>query len=82
MDNRDGTGRNRKCIGARRLELLFQVKVLIEIQKSRDCGYSIFSVSLDTYQEPNSSEILLEVLPYLNWGLMKGVFERNARAFL
>ena len=69
-------------IGALRLELLFQVKVLIDKEKSRDCGYSIFSVSLDTYQEPNSSEILLEVLPYLNLGLMKGVFERNARAFL
>ena len=69
-------------IGALRLELLFQVKVLIEKEKSRDCGYSIFSVSLDTYQEPNSRYILLEVLPYLNWGLMKGVFERNARAFL
>ena len=65
-----------------RLELPFQVKVLLDKENSRYCGYSIFSVSLDTYQEPNSSEILLEVLPYLNWGLMKGVFERNGRAFL
>ena len=70
------------CIGAVRLELHFLLKVLPDSRFNPECGYRIFSVSLDTYQKPNSSEILLEVLPYLNWGLMKGVFERNARAFL
>ena len=84
LRRRSHTGARRPLvtIGAVRLELHFLLKVLPDCRFNPECGYRIFSVSLDTYQKPNSSEILLELLPYLNWELMKGVFERNARAFL